>query len=264
MEFQGQSIRMTMEDGLARVTLCQADRGNPIDATLGAELLELSGILMTAPGVRAVLLTAEGRFFSVGGDLNSFKDRIDELPRLVLDWTSDFHTALSRLRRMDAPIVCAVEGGVAGGAVSMMAFADVIHAADSVRFTAAFPAIGFCADSGTTVSLSERMGIARARRFILCNETITADEAHHIGLVDHLLPLPEVRPAAETTARRLAQGPTRAYGMIKRCFSGALGRSLDEQLELEAVSLSRAAGFADAREGITAFVQKRKADFTGS
>ncbi|SEI13452.1 2-(1,2-epoxy-1,2-dihydrophenyl)acetyl-CoA isomerase [Paracoccus alkenifer] len=264
MEFQGQSIRMTMEDGLARVILCQPDRGNPIDGRLGGELLELSGMLMTSPRVRAVLMVAEGRFFSVGGDLNSFKDRIDELPKLVLDWTSDFHTALARLRRMDAPMVCAVEGGVAGGAVAMMAFADVIHAADSVKFTAAFPAIGFCADSGTTVSLSERMGIARARRFILCNETIAASEAQATGLVDHLHPLAEVRTAAEATAQRLAQGPTRAYGMIKRCFSGALGRSLDEQLEMEAVSLSQAASFADAREGITAFVQKRKADFTGS
>lgn len=264
MEFRGQSVRMTMEDGLARIVLCQSDRGNPIDATLGAELLELSGMLFTSAQVRAVLMTAEGRFFSVGGDLNSFKDRIDELPRLILDWTSDFHTALVRLRRMDAPIVCAVEGGVAGGAVSMMAFADVIHAADSVKFTAAFPAIGFCADSGTTVSLSERMGIARARRFILCNETITAVEACDAGLVDHLHPLAEVRAAAEATAMRLAQGPTRAYGMIKRSFSGALGRSIDEQLELEAQSLSLVAGLADAREGIEAFVQKRKAGFTGS
>lgn len=264
MEFCGQSVRMTMEDGLARLVLCQPDRGNPIDATLGAEMLELSGILCTSQQVRAVLMTAEGRFFSVGGDLNSFKDRIDELPRLVLNWTSDLHTALVRLRRMDAPVVCAVEGGVAGGAVSMMAFADVIHAADSVKLTAAFPAIGFCADCGTTVSLSERMGIARARRFILCNETMTATEARDAGLVDHLHPPAEVRAAAEATARQLAQGPTRAYGMVKRSFSGALGRSIDEQLELEAQSLSHVAGSADAREGIEAFVQKRKAAFIGS
>lgn len=263
MEFTGKSVRMTLDDGIARVVLTQSERGNPIDADFGGEFLTLSSLLATGAGVRAVLLTAEGRFFSVGGDIKLFKDRLDELPGLILDWTATLHVALARLRRIDAPLVCAVQGPVAGGAVSVMAFADVVHAAEGVRFTAAFPALGFCADSGTTVSLSQRMGIARARRFILCNETLTDREALAAGLIDHLHPAAELAAAAEKTARAFAAGPTFAYGEIKRSFQNALGNRLEDQLEIEAFALSSVAAGADAREGVSAFAGKRPPVFKG-
>lgn len=264
MEYNGKAMRLNVEDRVARIVLTQADRGNPIDSTFGSELLEISGLLARSAEVGAVLLTGEGRFFSVGGDINAFKDRLDELPRLILDWTATLHVALARLRRIDAPIVCAVHGAVAGGSVSVMGFADVVHAAHGTRFTAAFPGIGFCADSGTTVSLSQRMGIARARRFILCNETLGAEEALTAGLVDHLHDAGEVFGAAEETARKLAAGPTRAYGEIKRAFQHALANSTEAQLEIEAFGLSSIAATADAREGIAAFAQKRKPAFSGT
>lgn len=263
MDWNGSSVGYRLEEGVAHLTLTQADRGNPIDATLGTELMQIANHLATDRAVRAVLLTGEGRFFSVGGDIRSFTGNLEALPRLILDWTATFHTALMRLRQINAPVVCAVQGAVAGGSVSMMAFSDVVYAAENTRFTAAFPALGFCADSGTTVSLSQRMGIARARRFILANETLSTEEALGCGLVDHVVAADQLQAEALAQAKRFAEGPTQAYGEIKRSFQNALGNTLERQLEIEAFALSAMAGTADAREGITAFAAKRKPAFTG-
>lgn len=263
MEHAGKAIRLTLDEGMARVVLVQPDRGNPIDASFGSDLLAISGMLSTNPAVRSVLLTGEGRLFSVGGDITAFKDRLDDLPRLVLDWTATLHVALARLRHMNAPIVCAVHGAVAGGSVSVMGFADVVYAARGTRFTAAFPGIGFCADSGSTVSLSQRMGLARARRFILTNETLDAEAARDAGLVDHVVDADALLSTAEAAARDFAAGPTLAYGEIKRSFEHALSNTIERQLEIEAHALSGISGSADARAGISAFADRRKPVFLG-
>lgn len=140
-----QTLRCTVEDGLARVTLARPEIGNPIDGAFCRDLNALSVALSTDAAVRAVLIVAEGRFFSVGGDIRSFVRDRAALPRMVKSWTADLHMALGRLQRMNAPVVCAVQGDVAGGAVSLAASADVLYAADGVKFSAAFSMIGFCA-----------------------------------------------------------------------------------------------------------------------
>ena len=138
-----ETLRCTFEEGLARVTLARPALGNPIDGAFCRDFRDLSVTLSTDARVRAVLLTAEGRFFSVGGDIRSFvKDRA-ALPGIVKSWTADLHMALARLQRMNAPVVCAVHGDVAGGAVSLAAGADVLFAAEGVKFNAAFTMIGY-------------------------------------------------------------------------------------------------------------------------
>lgn len=257
------TLRLEIDDGLARVTLTEAARGNPIDGPFCADLRALAVELSHRTDVRAVLLTAEGRFFSVGGDIRSFvKDRA-ALPGIVKDWTSDLHPAIARLQRMDAPVVCAVHGDVAGGSVSLAAFSDVLFAAEGVKFNAAFSMIGFCADSGTTLSLSARMGLSRAKRFLLLSETLTATEAQAAGLVDFVTAPGDLMAQAETCARRLAAGPTLAYGAIKRTILSARTNGMETQLEDEAQALARLAATDDAWEGLTAFAARRKPAFTG-
>ncbi len=257
------TLRLEIDDGLARVTLTEAARGNPIDGPFCADMRTLAVELSHRQDVRAVLLTAEGRFFSVGGDIRSFvKDRA-ALPGIVKDWTSDLHPAIARLQRMDAPVVCAVHGDVAGGSVSLTAFADVLFAAEGVKFNAAFSMIGFCADSGTTLSLSARMGPARAKRFLLLSETLTATEAQAAGLVDFVTAPDALMAEAEACARRLAAGPTLAYGAIRRTILSARTNGMETQLEDEAQALARLAATDDAWEGLTAFASRRKPAFSG-
>ncbi len=259
-----QTLTYSVSDGLARIRLNRPDRGNPIDGQYCHEIHRVSVDMATRPDVRAVLLSAEGRFFSVGGDIRSFLSDRDALPRTVLDWTTHIHSAIVRMQRMNAPVVCAVEGDVAGGAVSFMAFADVIYAANDARFTSGFAGIGFSADTGTTISLSARMGAARTKRYLLLSETLDAAAACEAGLVDVVLPKAEVAAAAEKTALKLAAGPTQAFGTIKRTLASARTTELEAQLEAEAQGLAAMARTNDAWEGLTAFAEKRRPGFTGS
>lgn len=256
-------IACTIDAGLARVVLNVPDRGNPIDGVFCREMKELAIALSERDDVRAVLLTANGRYFSVGGDIKSFiKDRA-ALPAIVKGWTADLHSAIARLMRMRAPVVAAVQGNVAGGSVSLVAAADVVYAADTVSFTAAFPMIGFSADSGSTVTLSQRMGFARAKRFLMMSETLKADAACAAGLVDFVTTGEKLMEEAEAAARTFAAGPTLAYGGIKQTMVRARTQGLETQMEDEAQALAAISRSEDAWEGLSAFVEKRAPTFRG-
>lgn len=256
-------LRLTVADGLARLTFTDAARGNPIDAVLCAEICEAAIRLSDDPAVRCVLLTAEGRAFSYGGDISSFVDDLDALPRNIKRWTTTLHSAIARLQRMDAPVVAAVQGVCAGGMSAFVAGSDIVVAAEDARFVSAFAGIGFSNDSGSSVMYVRRMGIARTRRFLLMNETLDAPAALAAGLVDEVVPLADLAARAAAIATQLAAGPTRAFGEMRRLLTSVEDQPLETQLELEAQALARSAATADAREGLTAFAAKRKPVFVG-
>ena len=145
----------------------------------------------------------------------------------------------------------------------MIAGCDLVYCARSARLGSAYSQIGYSCDAGGSFALASRMGIARARRFVLLAEMLSAEEAAQTGLVDFVVDDNVLMAEAEKAAVRLANGPTRAYGEIRRLFIKSLGQPFEAQLEDEAQALSRAAGTEDAREGITAFVEKRKPQFRG-
>lgn len=258
-----ESIELTVSDGLARLTINQPELGNPFNAIFCAEVGAVANELATRRDVRAVLLTAKGKFFSVGGDIQMFSQNLDVLPGKIREWTAGLHMGLARLARLDAPIVAAVHATAMGGAVALVANCDLVYAGTSARFGAAYSQIGYSCDAGASFGLASRMGLARARRFLLLAEMLKAEEAAQAGLVDYLVDDASLMAEAEKAAIKLSQGPTRAYGELRRVFSRALGQPFEAQLEDEAQGLSRVAASADAREGILAFVEKRKPKFQG-
>ncbi len=258
-----ESIELSIADGLARLTLNQPQKGNPFNASFCADIATAANELAGRDDVRAVLLTANGRFFSVGGDIQMFAQSLDTLPNKIREWTAGLHMGMARLARLNAPMVACVHATAMGGAVAMVANCDLVFAAKSARFGAAYPQIGYSCDAGASFGLSSRMGLARARRFLILNETLSADQALSTGLVDEVVDDASVAAAAEAAAIKLSKGPTRAYGEIRRIFSRALGQPYEAQLEDEAQALTRAAATSDAREGILAFVEKRPAQFQG-
>ncbi len=262
MEF----TRMTLavDDGLARLTFTDAARGNPIDGTFCAEMAEVGALLSEDRGVRCVLVAAQGKAFGFGGDLATFVKDFDELPRNIKRWTTTLHSAIARLQRMDAPIVAAVQGVCAGGMAAFVAGADIVVVAENVRFVSAFAGIGFSCDSGSTIMYTRRMGLARARKFVLLSETLDAGQALAAGLADEVCPLDGFAARAEEIARTFATGPTRAYGEIRRLFMTVMDQPLEAQLELEAQALARMSATADAREGISAFAERRPPVFRGA
>lgn len=261
MEFE--ALRLTFDEGICRLTFTDPARGNPMDGRLCAEIGEAGNILSERKGVRVVLVTAEGPAFSYGGDIASFMQHLDELPLMIKRWTADLHMGIARLQRMDAPIVVAVHGVCAGGMASFVAGGDIVVASSDARFVAAYSGIGYCCDAGSSVTLSRRMGLSRARRYLLLNETLSADAALAAGLVDEVVPREALLAKAEEIAGRLAKGPTKAFGETRRLLLSAADQPLETQMELEAQALSRIAATADAREGLSAFAAKRKPVFIG-
>ena len=260
------AIQLEMQGALALVTLAQAARGNPFDGGFTRDFKEVAAELWDrheSGGLRAVLLQAAGANFSYGGDLKSFYPVRDKLGTLVREWTGHLHLGLQRFWQLPVPVVCAVQGFAMGGGVALLAGADVVLAAESARFGSAFAQLGFSCDSGSSATLSMRMGAARARRFVMLAEVLASADAVQAGLADRVLADDKLQDEALALAQRLATGPTVALGEIKRLFLRAGASMLTAQLEDEAMTLARVSGTADAQEGIAAMVERRKPAFKG-
>src|ERR1700704_553652 len=257
------SFECTIDGGLAHIVLNQPDRGNPIDGDFCREFGLCMAELSERDDVRSVLISARGRLFSVGGDLAALASHGAALPVTIKSWTADLHAAIVRMVRMRAPVVVAVQGNVAGGSVSLMAAGDLVVIGKSARISSAFARIGFTPDSGSTTTVTRRIGVARARRFFLLGETKDSDAALAAGLVDYVVNDDAVVAEAEKIARDLASGPTEAYGGIKRLFLATPDRSIESQLEDEAQTLAAISRTTDAQEGVRAFKEKRKPKFVG-
>lgn len=264
MQAETNSITLTVSPGgLATVLLSQPERGNPIDGAFCREFRNVMNHLTTLPALRAVLIRAQGKHFSFGGDVKSFGEHAGKLPARICEWTSDLHMGLARAWRLPVPVIAEVQGWAMGGSVGLLAGADLVIASQSSRFGSAFAQLGFSCDSGTTVTLSMRMGAARARRFTLLAEVLSSADALACGLVDEVVADAELEARALAVAEKLAGGPTLAYGEVKRLFLRFGAAQMEAQMEDEAQTLTRIAASGDAQEAIAAFLQKRPPVFSG-
>jgi 2-(1,2-epoxy-1,2-dihydrophenyl)acetyl-CoA isomerase len=250
------------DDGLARVTLRRAQAGNAIDLEAARGLLDAARACERA-AVRAVLLTGEGKSFCVGGDLREFSRLTGEaLEKHLVAVTDALHDALRMFASIDAPMVAAVQGAVAGAGIGLAAAADVTLAADSATFTAAYTGIGYSPDAGVSWQLPRLVGPKRAVELLLTNRRVPAVEAVAIGLVSRVVPAGELTAEAERTAEALRRGPTRAFGATRRLVASGQTADLTRHLDDEAGALAAAAASDEGREGVAAFLGKRVPDFT--
>ena len=256
-------LRIEITDGVAEITLARPEGANAIDLVCSEELAEVALMCGQSPEVRAVLLRAEGPMFSAGGDVRSFRDSGDDIAGLLRRITLGLHTAISRLARMDAPVIAAVGGTAAGGGMSLACSADIVIAADTARFTMAYTRIGLVPDGGSTFFLPRRIGLARARDLMLRNRVLSAAEALEWGVVDQVVAAADLDAESRRIARELAAGPTLAFGATKRLLLGTFDHGLETQMEMETVGISQMGATADAREGLRAFFDKRAPKFTG-
>ena len=265
MNHKPDAITLNVDAGIARIVLDRPEKGNSIGIefidAFDAVTLECS----ERDDIRAVLITANGPRFCVGGDIDDMVDTFKDghLPSYIRKCNALLQGGLARLQRMRAPSIVAVQGNAAGGGVSMLSSCDIIVAADHVRFVAAYPGIGYSCDMGGSTMLTRRLGMSRARRFYLLHEQLDARTAEQIGLVDMVVPKEELTATAEAIARRWASGPTAAYNEIRRLMLTAQDTPYETQMELETQSLARLARTEDAREALSAFLEKRVAKFQG-
>jgi 2-(1,2-epoxy-1,2-dihydrophenyl)acetyl-CoA isomerase len=253
------SILISLEAGVQTITLNRPDK---LNAFLPEMHQELRGALEQAlddEAIRAVLLTGAGRAFCAGQDLSQRKVDPGAAPiDLSVSLGSYYNPLVRRLRELPKPVVCAVNGVAAGAGANIALACDVVLAARSASFVQSFARLGLVPDSGGTWFLPRLVGPARAMGLALLAEPLPAEDAERWGLIWKAVDDAQLMSEATALARRLAAGPTKGYGLIKRALHASQGNSLDAQLDLER-DLQREAGFSeDYRKGVAAFLEKKK------
>ncbi len=258
-----ESMKLEVRDGVGWLTFTRPAHANTFDMAFVNEISEYANRCASDPEIRAVVITGEGKFFSAGGDAKLFVELGDELPAAVLEMTGPLHSAVARFAQMDAPVIAAVNGPAAGGGLCLVAMADLAIAARSAKFVVAFPGIGFSIDTGGSYFLPKVIGPRRALELALTGRTLNADEALAWGLVNKVVDDADLLKEAGALATKLAQGPSKAFGEIKRLVHMGFVEGMETHMEREARVLSGLTRSEDAKEGVRAFSEKRPPKFVG-
>jgi 2-(1,2-epoxy-1,2-dihydrophenyl)acetyl-CoA isomerase len=255
--------RVTLEiaGDVATIRLTRADALNAIDPAWVSDLLSA---VRGAAGSRAILVLADGPSFTVGGDLGHFTENGDRLSDALHEMIEPFHVALDELAKTPAPVVCAAQGAAAGGGLGLLYAADVVIAGDDLKVATGFARLALTGDGGWSYYLPRLVGMRRAQELALEGRVLDAAEALEWGLVTRVLPVAEIEAEARRVAERFAAGPTLALAGMRRLLRESWGATVREQLTAELDTITATGETADAREGVTAFVQRRAPRFEGS
>jgi 2-(1,2-epoxy-1,2-dihydrophenyl)acetyl-CoA isomerase len=259
---QFETIRVDqLDDGIKELVLTRPP-ANALSKQMAFELRQASASFMTDQSLRALVLRAEGKVFFGGGDLMEIQSFGDQSAANLHEMTIDFHGAVSRLCRMNAPVVGAV-GGTAGGAgLSLVASLDLVIAGNSARFVSGYTASGLTIDGTSSFFLARTIGLRRATELALTNRMLSAQEALDWGLVNAVVDDDVVVDEARALATKLAAGPTTAFGGVKRLLVAGASSSLEEAMERESFVIASQSLHPEGIEGVDAFINKRKPNFT--
>ncbi len=256
------SVLLTIEDGIAEICLNRPAVLNALNLEACRALLDSCETLSRSSGLRVVVLRGAGSSFMAGGDLSQFRDAPDR-PAFTRDILAPLNSALLILDELPVPVIASVQGAAAGAGASIALAADLVVAAEDAKFIMAYARVGTSLDGGSTWVLPRLVGLRRAMEMALLAEPIGASQALVMGLINRVVPLADLRDETTALARRLAAGPTTAYGKIKRLLRDSLTQEYAVQLKAELEAFAACAATADFGEGLAAFFARRAAVFTG-
>jgi 2-(1,2-epoxy-1,2-dihydrophenyl)acetyl-CoA isomerase len=260
---QFQTLEFSIEDNVAIIKLNRPDAANGLTPEMAEELMQAALIADTDASIRAVLLTANGKMFCAGGDLKTFASFGDELTLHMKKLIVHMHSAITKFAQMRAPVVVAVNGMAAGAGFSIAVSGDLVFAAESAQFTMAYTAAGLSPDGSASYYLPRLIGLRKTQELMLNNNRISAEEALELSAITQVVSDDALYETALTTAKKLAKGPTNAYGSVKTLLAHSFDNSLEAQLELEGKLMANMSQTEDGKEGINAFVNKRKPEYKG-
>lgn len=258
---QYEVIKLVETEGGVWELILSNPPANALNKQMAFELRHAAAQLSTNSAVRAVVLHGEGKVFFGGGDLVEFSEGGDQTPANLHEMTIDFHGAISRMARMNAPLIGAITGTAGGAGMSLTAAMDLVYAGESAKFTMAYTAAGLTPDGTSTFFLARVIGLRRATELVLTNRVLSAAEALDWGLINHVGADDTVLDEARALAAKIANGPTVAFGGAKRLLLAGASSSLGEAMENEAMSIATQSVHPEAAEGIDAFLHKRRPEF---
>jgi 2-(1,2-epoxy-1,2-dihydrophenyl)acetyl-CoA isomerase len=260
----GAEVLLDITGNIARLRMNRPQAANGMSAAFLRAFYDALLACHREPDLRALIISGNGRHFSGGGDVRDFAAKGEALPEYLREVTSWLQVSVSAVIRLPAPVIAQVHGYAAGGGgFGLVCAADLVVAADTARFLPAATQVAMAPDGGTTVTLARIVGLRRAMRIVLTNETLTAHQAYDLGIVTEVVPEADLERRTTELARTLAAGAPRALAASKRLLWDGVGRSVEEALPDEARTVSELSGTADAREGLAAVIERRAPVFTG-
>ena len=257
------TLLFDVKDGIARITLNRPEAVNSINLELSRDLMHAILECDEDPKIRAVVLSGNGRLFCAGGDLKAFTAQDERLPYYIKETTTYLHAALSRMIRMNPPVIAAVHGSAAGAGMSLALACDLVIAAETARFSVAYTRVGLTPDGSMSYFLPRFIGLKRALELTLTNRVLSAQEALDWGLITRVVSEEEFLSQAIAFATQLAEGAPKALGAAKRLLHQGWNETLETQMENESQTIATMARTSDTREAIKAFTEKRVPKFTG-
>jgi 2-(1,2-epoxy-1,2-dihydrophenyl)acetyl-CoA isomerase len=251
-------IKFSAADGIARIRLANPAGRNAMDLQFCQQFGQAAIACETDPSIKVILIEAEGDFFSVGGDINSFVANKDRVHSHVLDMATQIHIGVAGLRRAAAPVIAAINGMTAGGAFSLIAGADVVIAKRSAKFNPAFTKTGLTPDAGGTYFFPRVAGFRKAFWIMATNPTLTAEQAAEIDLVTKVVDDDVFEEEVEKLVHQFADSAPGALAGLKALFRSSISNTLDDQLNLEARSIAARCADPQTLERLIGFLNKKK------
>lgn len=256
------SIELKIENNVAYITLNRPEVFNSFNREMALSLQDTLDACEANTEVRAIVLTGNGKAFCAGQDLKEIiTPELNPGFKKILE--EHYNPIILRIRNIEKPIIAAVNGVAAGAGANIALACDIVIADESASFIQAFSKIGLIPDSAGTFFLPRLIGFQKASALAMLGDKVSAQEAERIGMIYKYVPSDEFQETIQKLAIKMAQMPTKALGLIKKSFNQSLANNLEQQLSVEAKYQIEAAETNDFNEGITAFIEKRKPNFTG-
>jgi 2-(1,2-epoxy-1,2-dihydrophenyl)acetyl-CoA isomerase len=247
---------------VAHVTLNRPEQMNAMNIDL-IDGLAAAMDKARSPEVRAVVLKANGRCFCAGGDIRKFNEFIEQGTTIPEAMPDRLHEMVEIMRDLEKPILASVHGPAAGAGAPLALACDLVIAAEEAVFNFAYARIGLTPDGSSTYFLPRHVGMKKAAEIFMTIPTYTAKEAMELGLINWVVPAAELSSKTEAIANQLSEGPTAAFGRLKKLLNATYDNTLHDQLALETKMICDSSTTADFREGIRAFLSKKTPQFTG-
>ncbi len=257
-------ITTDLTDGVFTITLNRPDKLNSFIFEMANQLKEALHRAESDDGIRCVLLTGEGRAFCAGQDLAEATEVSNDPQRDLSEIVHHTYIPIIKgIRKLEKPVVCAVNGTAAGAGANIALACDIVIASEEASFIQSFSQIGLIPDSGGTYILPRLIGLARATALTFLGEKVSAKDAVEMGMIWKAYPAETYMEEAKKVASKLAKMPTKGFGLTKRGINAGFSNNLEDQMKLEAKLQAEAGKTHDYNEGVNAFMEKRKPNFEG-